>query len=150
MFNTETIDRLGPASLREFMYMMCGECLGQGMTRTTYRCAMDATKVIKVENSISHFQNVREWHIWQDNSECKDVAKWLAPCRYISQNGNFLIMDYAEDIRKAELPALIPSFFTDVKRANLGMINGKIVLRDYGTIPLNMPHRLKKNTWGSV
>lgn len=141
----KALDNLTNESLREFLYLACGECLGEGMSRTTYRYALDDSKVIKIENSISHFQNVREWHIWQDNQYYDKVGKWLAPCRYISQSGVFLIMDYAENIRSSEIPLKIPSFMVDIKPENFGVLkDGRIVLRDYGTTIFNLNGRLVK------
>lgn len=138
-----SLDILGSDSLREFMHLACGELLGKGMSRTTYRYALDPTKVIKIENSIPHFQNVREWLIWQDNQYCKDINKYLCPCHYISHSGTFLIMDYARNLTASEVPDKLPTFATDLKITNLGMLpNGRVVLRDYGTTSTNLNKRL--------
>lgn len=139
-----SIDDLSKSALHEFMDLACGDRIGYGMSRTVYRYTFDDTKVIKIENSTNHFQNVIEWEFWRTNQYYDKLAKWLAPCHYISHSGTFLIMDYAKDIEIEDIPDKLPSFMTDLKIGNFGMIDGKVVLRDYGTTLSNPSMRLKK------
>lgn len=147
---SSSFDDFSKNVLSEFLHLACGELLGEGMSRTTYKYYFDDTKVIKIENDSKHFQNVVEWELWKNNKYCDKVSKWLAPCRYISHSGTFLIMDYARDLLEEEKPRLLPSFVTDIKMQNLGVLNGQVVLRDYGTTFSNLNTRLKKISFGSV
>lgn len=137
-----SLEDLSKPSLIEFTDMFCGDFLGEGMSRRVYRHAHDRTKVIKIENTSETFQNVIEWELWEVNQYYDKVSKWLAPCRFISHSGTYLVMDYVEDIEKSQIPAKLPSFMCDLKVANMGMYNDQIVLRDYGTTILNLNTRL--------
>lgn len=141
MYNIEDLSK---RSLIELGFLIAGDSLGRGMSRTTYRLAIDNTKVIKIENSVNHFQNVLEWDLWSKFQYDSKVSQWLTPCRYISDSGTFLIMDYAKDITAEELPKLIPQFITDRKIENFGMLNGRVVVRDYGCIIPTLSLRLTK------
>lgn len=130
--------------LNEFAYFMIGEEIGSGMSRKVFIHPHDSTKVIKVENSTVHFQNVREWEFWSQNKFNDKIAKWLAPCYYISDSGTFLIMERTTPLRKNETPEMLPSFLTDLKRANFGMIGKRVVCHDYGTLFFNPSMKLRK------
>jgi hypothetical protein len=123
--------------LEEFAYFMTGGKLGSGMSRQVYVHPFDKTKVIKVENSEKHFQNITEWEFWDAWKHDKEVCKWLAPCHYISQNGTFLIMDRTKPLKK--VPEKLPSFLTDHKPANFGLLKGRIVCHDYAKVITNLP-----------
>lgn len=130
----------------EFAHFMLGDVLGSGMSRKVYQHPFDRTKVIKVENSASHFQNVLEWRIWQDFQFYEKVKKWLAPCHAISHNGTFLIMEKADDIPNERKIETLPAFLTDHKRSNFGLIKGQIVARDYALSRYDLSLRMKKWT----
>lgn len=128
----------------EFKNFMLGEKIGEGMTRCVYEHPFDPLKVIKVENSAKYFQNVIEWEFWNEWKNDKDVSRWLAPCHFISDSGTFLIMDKAENLPKNKTIKKLPSFITDVKRDNLGLIRNKVVCRDYGFVKTQINLKLKK------
>jgi hypothetical protein len=119
---------------KEFFNTLIGKQLGRGVARTTYAFSANAGMVIKVETKGNSYQNVREWEYW---NEMKDtpVAKWLAPCLYISPCGAVLVQERVQMIEHSKYPKKIPAFFTDTKYQNFGMLNGKFVCFDYGNIP---------------
>lgn len=142
------IDELSPDLLRELAHMMLGNRLrGYGMSRHVYDHPHDVSKVIKVENSRGHFQNVIEWEIWRTFQDDKIISKWLSPCHEISQNGTFLIMEKAFDVRPSEIPKRLPSFITDHKPDNFGVIgfgdNKRVVCRDYGTSSISLATNMR-------
>lgn len=139
-----TFEDMSKSVLLEFAYFMTGDSLGGGMSRQVFNHPDDPTKVIKVENSARHFQNVMEWETWQDSKDCPDVARWLAPCHSISYSGTFLVMSKARDLLPNEIPEKLPSFLTDHKPENFGILNGKVVCRDYGLIIRNLSTRQRK------
>lgn len=138
------IDTLSQRMLQEFMYMMTGEVLGQGMSRRVYAHPHDPTKVIKMENKAGSFGNIQEWHIWDEFKAVASVAKWLAPCHHISDCGAFLIMERTQPLTIKKIPEKIPKFLTDHKRENFGMIDNRIVCHDYGFIIKTLDDKLVK------
>ena len=131
--------------LEEFASFSLGKWLGGGMSRQVYEHPTDKNKVIKIENSAREFQNVIEWEFWQNWQYDKDVSKWLAPCYSISYNGTFLIMD--RTIPLITTPKYLPTFLTDHKLDNYGMLKGKLVCHDYGRIVTTL--QMKHRKWGS-
>lgn len=111
--------------------LVCGRKLGSGATRTVYRCALDDTKVIKVEALSYSFCNITEWEIWKEVRGTK-YERYFAPCRDISPNGAVLVMDRTAPLHEHPLPKMLPSFFTDCHSKNFGWLNGRVVCHDYG------------------
>jgi hypothetical protein len=127
--------------------IFCGELLGEGMNRKVYRYRGDSTLVIKIETTHRSFQNVREWMIWNDFAHVPEVKKWLAPCVDISPCGIVLIQKFVDDIRGHELPKKMPKFLTDLKPANYGIFQKRVVCRDYGTAVLGLHTVMRKAKW---
>ena len=77
------LNTLGDSVVRDFGFAFCGAKLGAGIGREVYECAIDPSKVVKIETASQSFQNVIEWETWH---RLKDGphGKWLAPCRFIS------------------------------------------------------------------
>lgn len=119
-----------PSVYRETLGLLLGAPLGRGAARRVYANALDPRTVVKIEDAACSFQNVQEWETWRLVADTP-LARWFAPCRFISPSGVVLIQDRAEDIDK--FPAEIPAFFTDLKLANFGRIGRQFVARDYGT-----------------
>jgi len=138
------IPNLSGRVLEELSYFMFATKLGQGMSREVFLHPHDPTKVIKIENSCEHFQNVKEWEFWNVHKLNKNVSKWLAPCHYISDSGTFLIMDKTEVLPKNKIPKLLPGFLTDHKPENFGLLNGRVVCHDYSFMIYNLEMRLRK------
>lgn len=88
-----------------------------------------------------------EWFVW--NRVCGTIyEKWFAPVVQISPNGRILVMKRTTPL--GELPNSMPAFFTDFKRANYGVYEGRIVCHDYGTTLLmenGMSKRMCKVIW---
>lgn len=118
----------------EAKWMLCGELIGRGSARETYHCRANDQYVIKIETRGGSFQNVAEWDIWNWLDGSNPMAKWLAPCQYISPCGLILMQRKVEPVRRAELPKRLPEFLTDLKPENFGMFDGRLVCCDYGTV----------------
>lgn len=132
---------------RDFWRLVCGDHLGTGCYRKTFACNLDPTLVVKVEQEEGCFHNVREWDIWQTIMHAPKWRKWVAPCVAISPKGNFLLMRRTQPVTMRDMPARVPSFLTDLKPGNFGLLNGKVVCHDYATPIVELELRLKKAKW---
>lgn len=115
----------------DFMSMFCGPKLGSGISRDVFAHAHDKNLVIKIEQYAKSFQNVLEWQTWRWWKNEPKVAKWLAPCVEISENGAVLIQKRTKPLPNNLSKLRVPEFFNDVKRDNLGLLGKQIVLHDY-------------------
>lgn len=123
-----TIDFPDDRYLSELAGFMIGEKLGAGCHRDVHVFLPDTTKVIKIDRSGNYFANVSEWSLWSEVCETK-AAKWFAPIFGISRGGLFLVQARTTPCDK--LPKKLPSFFADIKRANFGRLDGRLVAHDY-------------------
>jgi hypothetical protein len=110
--------------------LFLGKLLGKGVSRKVYLCRQDTEHVLKVEDVQGWFQNVLEWEIWNEVKHTK-WAKYFAPCISISDNGQILIQQRTRPIEKS-LKLRLPDFFSDLKLDNIGLLDGKPVVHDYG------------------
>lgn len=118
----------------ELHRVLCGVKIGEGASRKVYECLLNDKYVVKVEQGSKSFQNVSEWETWgwvlgKPKHEC-----WFAQCHNISPSGMVLIQRRALPVRDKELPKLLPSFLCDLKPENFGLVDGKFVCFDYGTV----------------
>ena len=131
--------------------LLCGDRLGVGIHRSVFECRLRPELVVKVEDENSpwrYFANAREMQFWCDNQHFEPVYRWLAPCEYMSPDGRVLLQKRADPIPITyELPEKMPSFLTDFKRENFGLIDGKLVCLDYATTIPHINRRLKKAHW---
>ena len=132
---------------KEFFRMLVGKFLGRGQFRNVYVLLSDPTKVVKIEEREQSFSNIKEWEFWQDNKDNPMIAKWLAPCHYISPSGAVLIQSRCYMVEDKKLPKMLPSFLTDTKYQNFGMLNGKVVCFDYATVVNNLNTKLRNTKW---
>lgn len=133
----------------EFIDILCGEKIGEGISREVFRCRLNPNWIVKVEREGQWFQNIREYLIWEEIQHWKKMSKWFAPVEYISPHGTVLIQHKVTPAYETDLPKQLPTFFTDIKQENFGMLNGQFVCFDYGTTPIsrNWSTRLKKFNW---
>ena len=116
---------------KELFYLIAPNFIGESSSRKVYSF-VDSKYVIKFETEDRHFQNVNEWNVWE-HVEQTEYARWFAPCKYISPCGKVLIQEFADPIlHSSELPKAVPSFFTDLKVLNFGLIGKQLVCVDYG------------------
>lgn len=137
------------ATFEDAFNLLCGKQLGEGIHRKVFECKLRPELVVKVENDdLRYFANVFEQKFWSDHQYCAKVARWLAPCEYLSPDARLLLQRRVDPIRDADaLPDKLPSFLTDVKRDNFGLLDGRIVCFDYAmTIP-TPSLRPKKVEW---
>lgn len=133
---------------KEFFRMLIGKQLGRGMSRTVYAFKLNPDLVIKVEEGRESFQNVREWEYWHEMKD-SPVARWLAPCLYISPCGTVLVQGRVHGLDHSKYPKKIPHFFTDTKYNNFGLYKGRFVCMDYGNIPFakGVTSKIVKADW---
>ncbi len=113
--------------------------------RRVYVLKQNPEYVVKIEVHIDSksFINVKEYHNWEWNKEYEPLSKYMAPCHFINERGNFLIqtMLTRTSTKIVDYPKQIPDFFTDRKIQNYGWIGDQFVCCDYphfltGTIKL--------------
>lgn len=126
-----------------------GDFLGNGVSRHVYTFGVDKSLVIKMEEE-DNFQNILEWNVW-NHVKGTDLAKWFAPVEYISPCGKVLLQKKTKPFRSDnQLPDRIPSFFTDTKLDNWGLLGRQAVCHDYGyhlLLERGMKARTKKACW---
>lgn len=137
----------GTTVSREFFYLIVGENLGTGEFRRVYEHAHRDDLVLKFETNAQSFQNIAEWEFWNDNKANKKIARWLAPCEFISNCGIILAMKKTTKPQLIDYPSTVPEFLTDLKRQNFGMLDGRLVTHDYGLYNTNVPLKRKKAAW---
>lgn len=148
--STNPLDRY-PLYLDAFN-LLCDRKIGGGTFRDVFECRMDRSLVVKVETATQWrcFSNVKEMQFWQDNQHYKAVADWLAPCVYLSPDGRIMCQRRVTPLteqQKKELPEKIPSFLTDLKYGNFGMLDGRLVCVDYASVISNPSVKLRKADW---
>lgn len=126
---------------------LVGDCIGEGAYRKVYELRHSKDKIIKVEQNVGAFHNVREWTLWHEARWIPGVSEWLAPCVSISKNGNYLIQRKTTPVALEDMPATCPRFLTDRKIQNFGWYNGKIVAHDYALMNIEFGKRQVKGQW---
>lgn len=116
----------------DLQQLLLKEQIHAGISRRVFACGLNDDWVVKVEVNHSTFQNVIEYETWE---YAKDgpVERWFAPCLWISPGGRVLIQKRAKALPdNFKLPPRMPSFFTDLKPDNFGLIGRRLVAVDYG------------------
>jgi len=135
------------ATFEDCFNMLCGRKIGEGIHRTVYECKIRPDLVVKVENQeMRYFANVMEDKFWADHQYYEKVAKWLCPIEFLSPDGRLLLMRRAEQ-GNITFPDQLPSFLTDLKPENFGMLEGRLVCIDYALTVPNPNTRMKKVNW---
>ena len=121
-------------SLSEFEDLFLGKELGHGCSRTVFAHKLDDSLAIKIDREGGR-ANFAEWTAYEDvrnwTGDLKKYKDWLCPCRYISKDGMIMIVDKAEPLQEKQVPKTVPSFLTDQKITNFGIIGKRIVCLDY-------------------
>jgi len=146
---------------REAFHLLAHEQIGSGMSRNVYSSKLMPDCVIKVEDAAAQFQNIVEWETWLRVRDTK-FSRWFAACRWISPNGQVLIMERTAPAGPDDFPAKLPAFLCDFKRENYGLsmmpdpVTGQpakaFVCHDYGTNLLfehGMTKRMHEVKWWS-
>lgn len=131
----------------DFLHLFTGNVLGAGVYRTVYECSVRPDLVVKIEIGSRHFQNITEYEVWDEWSGSPKVAKWLAPCEAISACGTILLQKRTSPVPEGKFPAKLPTFLTDTKRANYGMLGKRFVCHDYGSIRSTLKVNMVKADW---
>ncbi len=127
---------MSDACKRDLIGAIFGDHLGGGASRQTFIYEPNTNYVIKLEDRARWFQNIQEWNTWMEVKDTKH-AKWFAPCAWISPCGTLLLQKRTEAVCAKGVPGKIPDYFTDLKLANFGLLNGRFVCHDYGIIKLS-------------
>lgn len=117
----------------EMLDILCGEYIGEGNSRIVFDCTILPEYVVKIQKENSNHDNINEWEMYWSVAY-QDKKKWLAECKWLSNNGRILIQKKARPItdkNKKNIPELIPAFLTDMKFSNYGFIGKQFVCFDY-------------------
>jgi hypothetical protein len=135
---------------RELGALFLGDKLGEGIAREVYINALTPTHVIKIEHGAHSYQNTAEWLFWDAVKYRPALAKWFAPCHFLSPCGGVLIQERVSPLPDKRKPNLMPAFFCDFKKENYGLYKGRIVACDYGLLSLplsNLSLKMHKAKW---
>lgn len=128
--------------------LVLGDELGAGYSRRTYANNLDGSTVIKFEENSETFQNVNEWHVWNELQH-SELAKYLAPCVAISPCGRALVQRRADPVpTDYKFPEKVPEFLADLKRSNFGIIKRRLVAIDYGFVNATYSGTMRKARFG--
>lgn len=125
------LDSLSIGLLRDWMASALGKQVGSGIGRQVFVYDLNPHFVIKIEQT--GFQNAIEWEIWRSVSSTT-YARWFAPCRHISPCGMLLLMERTLPAERSKYPKRMPMFLGDYKYSNYGLLRGKLVCHDYGSM----------------
>lgn len=150
MASQHEIDDLPNVVKADLVRMMLGDRVGLGASREVYQFMANGRWIIKLEVRDT-FQNVHEHEVWKLVRDTK-WRRWFAPVVMVSECGQCLVMEQTVPLPlKAKRPAMMPSFFDDLKPENFGTFEGRIVCHDYGLTKLlsqGLDHaRMVKARW---
>lgn len=135
---------------QEFFRTMLKDRLDHGMSRSVFSVRHDENIVVKFEVSAGFFQNVQEWEM-SKRLENSPMVRWIAPCISISGYGSVLIQARTtKPPADYKWPLRIPSWFTDTKKSNFGLLGGRLVCHDYAinrTVNGAFTKRMTKADW---
>lgn len=130
------------AAYPELAALFLGEYIGGGIARHVFAYRPRPEEyVVKIElGEDLDFQNIAEWQMYW--SAAPSLRRWLAPCSDLSPNGRVLIQHRCEPCPTHMIPKRMPKVLADTHDGNFGILNGKVVLHDYGR---NNLHKLTAN-----
>lgn len=143
---TKLLDERSRVSLADIAAILLRSEIGFGSDRHVFVCGLDEKLVAKISNTEN--QNVIEWETWQTFKGTK-AARYLAPCIAISPRGDCLLQRRTTPIPPGREPKQLPAFLCDFKPENFGILDGRIVAHDYGTVDriLGNSTKLKRVHW---
>nr|WP_313391565.1 hypothetical protein [Brevundimonas diminuta] len=108
-----------------------------GQSRAVYGVPSDSGVVVKTVKNGFPGPNIIEWHIWHQINDTT-LGDTFGRCISISRCGQYLMMERLRDVVAGDAPfPTIPDWLTDRKRSAFGVdYNGKVKIRDYGTLKL--------------
>lgn len=118
--------------------MKLGRKLGAGKWRAVYEHPHNRGLIVKRLLYPDRYpnKNALEWAVWQAVKDT-DFSVHFCPCVDLTED-NLLVMVRcapAQAARKRNLELMGVTLTDSVKKANLGRINGRTVLTDYGKPP---------------
>ncbi|MGH7240036.1 MAG: hypothetical protein ACREHG_08210 [Candidatus Saccharimonadales bacterium] len=139
-------------STKEVLDAFGAEFIANGVYRSVYSIKGSDKYVLKIEHekgrvdkppnhmNIMEYMNYIEWF----RGTCYE--KWLAPCYVVTYDSRIMLQARVKPAAKKDMPAKLPSFFTDKKVANWGWYNGRIVCVDYSMIVPDQ-NKMKRAIW---
>jgi hypothetical protein len=131
----------------ELLEMICGPKIGSGCFRDVYVNNLNPKTVIKVQHDYSepNAHNMMEYIISEKFFLENDI---FAPVHCVSKSGKFLIMERTSPVSEKEFrewleKTPLPNFVNDIKSSNVGWLDDKIVIHDYGVILLDHTKRIR-------
>lgn len=115
----------------DFIDLFLGEEIGYGQYRRAYLCHTNKNWVIKVARDAEGiYHNMHEWHTWSNMPE--HMQKYYAPVRWLSPKGNVIIQERVDPCPQLpEMTITLPDI-NDLKRTNIGLLEGRYVVFDIG------------------
>jgi len=133
----------------ELLDLITNKKIGVGAYRTVYSLNDCDDYIIKVANGDDgEKENLRELLLWIEIKDCyPKLKKYFAPCLSCSDTGKYLLQKKVifPDFKK--YPKQLPSFFSDTKYQNFGLLNGKLVCIDFGCFNIRGSEKLKTVKW---
>lgn len=140
-----------------------GTEINEGWSRTVYTCPLREDYVVKVarEDNLAEgvMANAQEFKLYetllQFVREGGESRRWqldlLAEILWISSDCRVLIMKKAEPCPEHLLPKVVPRWAQDLKKSNMGIIDGKVVFVDYAehsVLEAGLYNKVKLAHWG--
>lgn len=124
-----------PDTASDLLSAVLGERLGSGYGRTVYRSLLQSGQVLKLANGNlgvgnGVWQNTIEYQIWFSASE--QLKECLAPVNWQSESGLVLSMQEVSPLVAGHKYVARLPVFDDMHPSNLGILDGRVVLCDYG------------------
>ena len=133
----------------DFFRTFAGDRIGNGVYRCVYEYLPDASLVLKVETDPHSFANIIENRTWNNVKDHK-IAKFFAPCIFISPRGQFLIQKRTRALDGRNMPKKIPALIDDTHTDNWGIFENRVVCHDYGnqmTLKASILQPMKQAKW---
>lgn len=146
----KTLSLLEDMNDSELKKALLGKSIGIGSSRCVHDCKLSTSHVVKFEYKTFRFDNVAEWLVWDYFRYAEWYKKWLAEVVFISKSGRILIQEKIEfpDIK---YPALVPNFFTDIRKSNFGFVGDQLKACDYaasiGRMTGLINQKMRKAKW---
>lgn len=119
---------------------ICGKLLGKGKTRRVFEHKENSLWVIKVQKKQSKYNNKVEWNFWNAIKD-KEFSCLFCPCISLNLEGDLIMMRCEKakptiadrmTINLKIRNALGPKPKDVMRQTNFGILDGNLVLIDYG------------------
>lgn len=130
--------------------LLCGKKIATGSSREVFSCRIRPDLVVKVEIE-KHWRTYENWaemSFFNQHKDTAKIAKWLAPCHYLSPDCRILLQRKCDPLPSDyPLPQKLPAFLNDLKPENFGILDGNLVCLDYALTIMQINTKLGKVKW---